>query len=250
LRTLYSRNVRNLWMAGRNISASHVAFGTTRVMATCAVLGEAAGVAAALATKAGLTPRELATEHFDLVRKALHRADASVLGVVDEDSANLALTASVSASSALSRLAVEVSAGTLALDTDLAMVIPVDPVLSGLEVLVDASVATTLEVELHDPIQPQNYLPLRKIVWLLGRGRGRREAVGADPAGLAPRPAAKRRSRPTGECWAGCPRGGIDVDRDGVLRPSQPGSGRGVHRAVPRVEAHPSPRELLLPVGR
>jgi hypothetical protein len=164
LRTLYSRNVRNLWMAGRNISASHVAFGTTRVMATCAVLGEAAGVAAALATKAGLTPRELATEHFDLVRKALHRADASVLGVVDEDSANLALTASVSASSALSRLAVEVSAGTLALDTDLAMVIPVDPVLSGLEVLVDASVATTLEVELHDPIQPQNYLPLRKIV--------------------------------------------------------------------------------------
>jgi hypothetical protein len=45
LRTLYSRNVGNLWMAGRDISASHVAFGTTRVMATCAVVGEAAGVA-------------------------------------------------------------------------------------------------------------------------------------------------------------------------------------------------------------
>ena len=60
LRSLYSRNVANLWMAGRNISASHVAFGTTRVMATCAVLGEAAGVGASVALRNGLSPRELA----------------------------------------------------------------------------------------------------------------------------------------------------------------------------------------------
>ena len=53
LRSLYSRNVENLWMAGRNISASHVAFGTTRVMATCAVLGEAVGIAAAVALRNG-----------------------------------------------------------------------------------------------------------------------------------------------------------------------------------------------------
>ncbi|PQP90132.1 FAD-dependent oxidoreductase, partial [Paenibacillus sp. AR247] len=46
-RSLYSANVSNLLFAGRNISASHVAFGTTRVMATCAVMGEAAGTAAA-----------------------------------------------------------------------------------------------------------------------------------------------------------------------------------------------------------
>ena len=44
-RGLYSANVTNLLFAGRNISATHVAFGTTRVMATCAVLGEAAGTA-------------------------------------------------------------------------------------------------------------------------------------------------------------------------------------------------------------
>src|SRR5699024_889648 len=44
LRCLYSRDVANLWMAGRDISASHVAFGSTRVMATCAILGEAAGI--------------------------------------------------------------------------------------------------------------------------------------------------------------------------------------------------------------
>jgi hypothetical protein len=163
LRSLYSRNVRNLWMAGRNISASHVAFGTTRVMATCAVLGEAAGVAAAVALSNDLMPRELAVENFDLVRRALHRADASVLGVADTDPANLALTATATASSTLRRLAVEVSDGTLALDADLAMVLPVDPALEGLEVLVDATEATQLTVELHDPLKPQNYLPLALI---------------------------------------------------------------------------------------
>jgi hypothetical protein len=163
LRSLYSRNVRNLWMAGRNISASHVAFGTTRVMATCAVLGEAAGIAAAVASKAGLTPRELASQQFDLLRNTLHRADASVLGVEDKDPANLALSASVTASSTLRRMAVEVSAGTRELDADLAMVVPVDPALDGLELLVDAATATTLTVELHDPLKPQNYLPLRKL---------------------------------------------------------------------------------------
>ncbi|NGN64231.1 FAD-dependent oxidoreductase, partial [Streptomyces sp. A7024] len=163
LRSLYSRNITNLWMAGRNISASHVAFGTTRVMATCAVLGEAVGIASAVATRHGLTPRELARERFELMRSALRRADASVLGVVDDDPANLALQATVRASSALSRPTAEVSSGTLPLTTDIAMVVPADPALHDLELLVDAAAATSLTVELHDPLKPQNYLPLALI---------------------------------------------------------------------------------------
>ncbi|MFI6673786.1 FAD-dependent oxidoreductase [Kribbella sp. NPDC050470] len=158
LRSLYSRNVSNLWMAGRNISASHVAFGTTRVMATCAVLGEAVGIASAVAQRNGLTPRELAGDHFGLMRRALQRADASVLGVVDDDPANLALTATVTASSTLTHPAVEVSSGTLPLTTDLAIVIP-SP--TGLSLLIDAASDTSLTVELHDPLKPQNYLPLK-----------------------------------------------------------------------------------------
>lgn len=46
---LHSRNVANLFFAGRNISATHVAFASTRVMATCAVMGQAIGTAAAQA---------------------------------------------------------------------------------------------------------------------------------------------------------------------------------------------------------
>ena len=48
LRSLYSKNVENLMFAGRNISASHLAFATTRVMGTCGVLGQAAGTASAI----------------------------------------------------------------------------------------------------------------------------------------------------------------------------------------------------------
>jgi hypothetical protein len=56
-RSLYSRNVENLFFAGRNISATHAAMSSTRVMATCAIMGQAVGTAAAIATRDGLTPR-------------------------------------------------------------------------------------------------------------------------------------------------------------------------------------------------
>ena len=54
-RCLYSRNIANLFLAGRIVSASHVAFGSTRVMATCAHGGQAVGMAAALCASAALT---------------------------------------------------------------------------------------------------------------------------------------------------------------------------------------------------
>ncbi|NLC58807.1 MAG: FAD-dependent oxidoreductase [Armatimonadetes bacterium] len=61
-RCLYSRNVENLFFAGRNISATHAALSATRVMATCAILGQAVGTAAVLAARDGLTPRGVARE--------------------------------------------------------------------------------------------------------------------------------------------------------------------------------------------
>lgn len=58
LRALYSQNIANLMFAGRNISATHIGFSTTRVMGTCGVMGQAVGTAAAVAVRHGLTPRE------------------------------------------------------------------------------------------------------------------------------------------------------------------------------------------------
>src|SRR5690606_2547807 len=59
LRALYSKDISNLMMAGRNASCSHVAFTSTRVMATCAVMGQGLGTAAALCARYSLTPRKL-----------------------------------------------------------------------------------------------------------------------------------------------------------------------------------------------
>ena len=55
-RALYSENVENLFFAGRNISMTHLAMSSIRVMATCALLGQAVGTAAAIAVKCGETP--------------------------------------------------------------------------------------------------------------------------------------------------------------------------------------------------
>lgn len=56
-RTLYSRNIENLFCAGRNHSATHVAMSATRVMGTTSLMGQAVGTAAAIANRDGLTPR-------------------------------------------------------------------------------------------------------------------------------------------------------------------------------------------------
>ncbi|WP_338130120.1 FAD-dependent oxidoreductase [Catalinimonas alkaloidigena] len=57
-RCLYSRNIENLFMAGRVISTTHVAFGSTREMRTCSMMGEAVGYAAYVARKTIPIPRE------------------------------------------------------------------------------------------------------------------------------------------------------------------------------------------------
>lgn len=56
-RCLYSRNIQNLFMAGRDISVTHVALGTVRVMRTGGMMGELVGMAASLCKKHSTTPR-------------------------------------------------------------------------------------------------------------------------------------------------------------------------------------------------
>lgn len=64
-RCLYSRNISNLFMAGRNISTTHVAFGSTRVMRTCGMMGEVVGYAASVAKKHQTTPRGVYQNQLD-----------------------------------------------------------------------------------------------------------------------------------------------------------------------------------------
>lgn len=63
-RCLYSRNIDNLFMAGRNISVTHVALGTVRVMRTTGMMGEVVGLAASLCKKHNASPREVYQKHL------------------------------------------------------------------------------------------------------------------------------------------------------------------------------------------
>lgn len=74
-RALYSENVENLFFAGRNISMTHMAMSSIRVMATCALLGEAVGRAAAIASKHGLVPHEVYLNKIALLQESLMRGD-------------------------------------------------------------------------------------------------------------------------------------------------------------------------------
>lgn len=100
LRALYSRSVTNLMMAGRNISASHAAFTSTRVMATCASIGQAVGTAAALCRERGVTPRQLARDRqlVSGLQQLLLRQDQSIRTVSNRDPRDLARTAAIKAS--------------------------------------------------------------------------------------------------------------------------------------------------------
>lgn len=72
-RCLYSRNIENLFMAGRNISVTHVALGTVRVMRTTGMMGEVVGMAASVCKKHAATPRGVLENYLDELKTLMQR---------------------------------------------------------------------------------------------------------------------------------------------------------------------------------
>ncbi len=103
LRACLSRNISNLMFAGRNISVSHIALASTRVMATVAAIGQGVGTAAACAVREGVPVSKL-PEHMDMMhsfQQQLLRDDAFLIGIGNEDPNDLARRAVPTASSQL-----------------------------------------------------------------------------------------------------------------------------------------------------
>ena len=98
-RSYYSKNIENLFMAGRNISATKLGMCSTRIIGCCAVGGQAVGAAAALCTKYGCDPRGL-NSHISELQQLLLRRDCFIPGFKNEDVLDLARTATFTASSA------------------------------------------------------------------------------------------------------------------------------------------------------
>ena len=78
-RCFYSKDISNMFMAGRNISVTHIALGSTRVMRTCGLIGEVVGMAAAVCARRQAMPRDVYTTYFEdlkeLMRKGTGRTD-------------------------------------------------------------------------------------------------------------------------------------------------------------------------------
>lgn len=98
LRCLIAKDVDNLMMAGRNVSVTHAALGTVRVMNTTAIMGQAAGTAAALACKRGMPVSEAASLAKE-VQQQLLKDGCFLPNYRNEDGSDLARTAIITASS-------------------------------------------------------------------------------------------------------------------------------------------------------
>ncbi len=84
-RCLYSRNIDNLFMAGRNISVTHVALGTVRVMRTTGMMGEVVGMAASVCRRNGCSPRGVYENHLEDLKDMMKEGAGRRDGLNDQD---------------------------------------------------------------------------------------------------------------------------------------------------------------------
>ena len=159
-RCLYSRNVENLFLAGRIISASHVAFGSSRVMGTSAHVGQAVGMAAAICTRqqvrpAGLTGARLKTLQTELMKTGQH-----IPGLRLHDEHNLVHQGWFSTSSELVLSELPPNGPLIRLHHSAAQMLPLTAgPIPKLTFWATANEDTTLTLELRRSSRPNNHTP-------------------------------------------------------------------------------------------
>lgn len=158
-RSLYSRNITNLFLAGRIISATHIAFASSRVMATCAHVGQAVGMAATLCKRDGALPRALTeTARMTELQRALQRTGQHIPGVPLRDSDDLATRATITASSEFQLHELAPNGPWVGLNDGWAMMLPVK---AGTQleftVWIEAAADSELRVELRESSRVDNH---------------------------------------------------------------------------------------------
>jgi len=160
-RCLYSRNISNLFLAGRIISASHVAFGSTRVMATSGYTGQSVGKAASICVQRDLMPKDLLPlDRMRDLQLQLLAIGHYIPGLSLDDKADLVKQASLSASSSLVLEELPENGSQQSLDESLMQMIPLKAGKVPVMVLHAYTEApTTLEIELRTSDKKFNYTP-------------------------------------------------------------------------------------------
>ncbi|HTN38392.1 MAG TPA: FAD-dependent oxidoreductase [Arachidicoccus sp.] len=151
-RCLYSRNIKNLFLAGRIISVSHVAFGATRVMATCGYVAQAVAISAVLCKQYNLLPADLfAQGYIPELQNRLMQAGQFIPGLRLMDQNDLVQQSRLSASSVLQFSGFSAHNYLLkTLSVAAAQLLPVTPGrVAASKLLVNAFEKTILKVELR-----------------------------------------------------------------------------------------------------
>ncbi len=161
LRCMYSKNIPNLFLSGRIASVTHVAMGSTRVMATCAHNGQAVGMGAAICTEEKVKPGQLLEPaRIHSLQQRLLRAGQFIPGIKTCQADNLASHAQVAATSVLELDALEDSGEMRSADLPCALLLPMNagPV-PQIAFFADAAAATTLRAELWRSSREGNATP-------------------------------------------------------------------------------------------
>ncbi|RXK86959.1 FAD-dependent oxidoreductase [Filimonas effusa] len=160
-RSMYSRNITNLFLAGRIISASHVAFGSTRVMATAAHGAQAVGMAAAVCKEKQILPAALLKEgHISELQQRLLKTGQHIPGLTFSDKNDLVSSARISASSELVLTELPEQKLLKPLDISVAQMLPLQQGRVAPFVFhAQSEVDTTLELELRISSKNGNYTP-------------------------------------------------------------------------------------------
>ena len=188
-RCFYSSNIENLFLAGRIVSASHVAFGSTRVMATCGHNAQAVGIAAALCRETGLLPRGLLESgRMEELQRRLMKSGQYIPGLILNDPAELASSAEITASSEYVLGELKPDGDALPLTASRGMLLPVlAGSLPAVTFFCEATEQTSLEVEVRASSKRGNFTPdtvLHRDVFELDRGS--RKKVRIQPATSVP----------------------------------------------------------------
>lgn len=174
-RCYVSKDIENLFIAGRIMSATHVAFGSTRVMATCGIGGQAVGMAAALCKRHGVNPSGLLeTGLMKELQHQLNKTGQSIPGTTLPEKENLATTGKIIASGSLALSKLEADDSWHNLSTSVAQMLPLKKEAAySFGVKVSAKERTTLSVQLRSSSKAFNYTPdviLETIIFDLTEG--------------------------------------------------------------------------------
>ncbi|WPR71128.1 FAD-dependent oxidoreductase [Flavobacterium sp. NG2] len=161
LSTMISQNIENLFLAGRIISATHVAFGSTRVMATCAHAAQAVGYGAAQCVTNNLKPAELLkSNNLKELQQTLSINGQSIPGIAIDKTQNLLNQATIQASSTLKLSQIDFDGEYTSLEVAVAQLLPFKAHQNyGFKVKVKAQEATSLTVQLRTSAKAKNYTP-------------------------------------------------------------------------------------------